>query len=88
MTDRRASLFAEQPRAMVYLALAEFWERFSLLGMRAILVFYLVRRFGFSNTDAIPLYGGFAALCVLMVLVGGIIADRLTFTFSALFLWF
>ncbi len=85
MTAAQASAphFAGQPRAMMYLALAEFWERFSLLGMRAILVFYLIRRFGFSNPNAIVLYGGFAALCVLMILIGGIIADRLTGTVKA-----
>ena len=59
------------------------WERFSYYGMRAILVLYLVSEtsssnpgLGWSNSEAIKLYGWYTALVYLACIPGGIIADK------------
>ncbi len=71
------------PRGLVVLFFTELWERFSYYGMRAILVLYLISDlndknpgFGWSNKDAIMLYGWYTALVYLACIPGGIIGDR------------
>ena len=60
------------------------WERFSYYGMRAILVLYLVAEatadnagLGWSNGDALSLYGTYTMLVYVASIPGGIIADKL-----------
>lgn len=72
------------PKGLSILFFTEMWERFSFYGMRAILVLYVTQEtigenpgMGWSNTDALQLYGWYTALVYLMSLPGGIIADRL-----------
>lgn len=69
------------PKGLYILFFTEMWERFSYYGMRALLVLYLVAQtkdggFGWSNTDALSLYGWYTMLVYLMSVPGGIIADR------------
>ena len=81
------SLLAEiknHPKGLLTLFLTELWERFSYYGMRAILVLYLVSEhnssnpgLGWSNSDAIKLYGWYTALVYLACIPGGIIGDKL-----------
>ena len=80
------SLLAEiknHPKGLLTLFLTELWERFSYYGMRAILVLYLVSEhnnsnpgLGWSNSDAIKLYGWYTALVYLACIPGGIIGDK------------
>ena len=56
-------------KGLVVLFFTELWERFSYYGMRAILVLYLISDFndknpglGWSNKEAIMLYGWYTAL--------------------------
>ena len=72
-----------QPVGLFTLFFTELWERFSFYGMRAILVLYLVSDsnlenpgLGWSNSDAIWLYGWYTALVYLACIPGGIIADK------------
>ena len=72
------------PKGLLTLFLTELWERFSYYGMRAILVLYLVSEhnnsnpgLGWSNSDAIKLYGWYTALVYLACIPGGIIGDKL-----------
>ncbi|GIU12342.1 MFS transporter [Shewanella sp. c952] len=61
----------------------ELWERFSYYAMRAILVLYLVDKvqtegghgLGWTQGDAISLYGTFTGLVYLTPLIGGWLAD-------------
>ena len=71
------------PKGLIVLFFTELWERFSYYGMRAILVLYLISDFndknpglGWSNKDAIILYGWYTALVYIACIPGGIIGDR------------
>ncbi len=77
------SIISKHPEGLVTLFFTELWERFSYYGMRAILVLYLVSEtsssnpgLGWSNSEAIKLYGWYTALVYLACIPGGIIADK------------
>jgi len=70
------------PKGLAILFFTEMWERFSFYGMRAILVLFLVAKaaeggFGWTNEQALTLYGTYTMLVYLMSIPGGIIADKL-----------
>lgn len=72
------------PVGLYVLFFTEMWERFSYYGMRAILVLYLVTQttevnagLGWSNGEALALYGWYTMLVYVASIPGGIIADRL-----------
>jgi proton-dependent oligopeptide transporter, POT family len=64
------------PRGLYVLFFAEMWERFSFYGMRAILIFYLLQHWLFSEERAYAIYGAYAALVYIAPIVGGYLADR------------
>ncbi len=73
-----------QPIGLYILFFTEMWERFSYYGMRAILVLYLVEEtrsknpgLGWSNGDALMLYGWYTMLVYVACIPGGLIADNL-----------
>ncbi|MDO3694521.1 peptide MFS transporter [Wenyingzhuangia sp. chi5] len=72
------------PSGLFILFFTEMWERFSYYGMRAILVLYLVAQttdknagLGWTQTEALALYGWYTMLVYVASIPGGIIADRL-----------
>jgi POT family proton-dependent oligopeptide transporter len=72
------------PAGLYVLFFTELWERFSYYGMRAILVLFLVAEttsanpgFGWTNEQALALYGWYTMLVYLASIPGGILADRL-----------
>jgi len=72
------------PTGLFVLFFTEMWERFSYYGMRAILTLYLVAKtsdvnggLGWSNIEALKLYGWYTMLVYLMSIPGGYIADKL-----------
>jgi len=88
MGDKISSVKTKQkelfghPIGLYVLFFTEMWERFSYYGMRAILVLYLVATakeggLGWTNAQALQLYGTYTMLVYLMSVPGGIIADRL-----------
>ncbi|MBR9727298.1 peptide MFS transporter [Shewanella intestini] len=72
------------PKGLFLLFTTELWERFSYYAMRAILVLYLVDKvesqggsgLGWTQADALSLYGTFTGLVYLTPLVGGWLADN------------
>ncbi len=71
------------PIGLFILFLTEMWERFSYYGMRAILVLFLVAQtqgdnpgFGWTNAEAINLYGWYTMFVYVASIPGGILADR------------
>ena len=71
------------PKGLFILFFTEMWERFSYYGMRAILVLYLVQKttdanpgLGWTNTEALALYGWYTMLVYLASIPGGWIADK------------
>ncbi len=68
--------FAGHPKGLFLLFMAEMWERFSYYGMRALLMFYLVQHWLFSESEAGVIYGAYTALVYITPVVGGYLADR------------
>jgi len=66
------------PTGLFQLFFAEMWERFSYYGMRALLLFYMIKGFlGLNDTQAYGVYGAYTALVYMTPYFGGMIADRL-----------
>ncbi len=64
------------PKGLFLLFMAEMWERFSYYGMRALLIFYLVQHWLFSDSEASIIYGAYTALVYITPVLGGYLADR------------
>jgi len=69
------------PRGLAVLFFTEMWERFSYYGMRGLLVLYLVADiadggFGWSQVEALSLYGTYTMMVYLISIPGGILADK------------
>lgn len=66
------------PVGLFTLFFAEMWERFSYYGMRALLLFYMIKGFlGFNDTQAYGVYGAYTALVYATPFIGGVLADRI-----------
>ncbi len=68
--------FLGHPKGLFVLFFAEMWERFSYYGMRALLIFYLVQHWMFSDGEASVIYGAYTALVYITPVIGGYLADR------------
>lgn len=64
------------PAGLFVLFFTEMWERFSYYGMRALLIFYLIDHWGFTEDRAYIIYGSYTALVYIAPAVGGYLADR------------
>ena len=72
------------PTGLFVLFFTEMWERFSYYGMRAILVLYIISDsnglnagLGWSEGEALALYGWYTMLVYVMSIPGGIVADKI-----------
>ncbi|GLS91374.1 MFS transporter [Psychromonas marina] len=82
-TQKLPGTILGHPKGLFLLFSTELWERFSYYAMRAILVLYLVDQvegqgghgLGWSQADALSLYGTFTGLVFLTPLIGGWLAD-------------
>jgi len=73
----QATVFGH-PAGLFTLFFAEMWERFSYYGMRALLVFYMIKGFlGYNDDQAYAIYGAYTALVYATPFIGGMLADRL-----------
>ncbi|MFH1357107.1 MAG: peptide MFS transporter [bacterium] len=85
-TLQNPNFVTKHPKGLYILFFTELWERFSYYGMRAILVIYLVSEvadgpkggLGWTNAEALALYGWYTMLVYLASIPGGLIADRIT----------
>jgi POT family proton-dependent oligopeptide transporter len=75
--------FLGHPKGLYILFFTEMWERFSYYGMRAILVLYIISSasgdnpgLGWSNSDALWLYGWYTMLVYVASIPGGWLADK------------
>ena len=82
-TIKQKELFGH-PVGLYILFFTEMWERFSYYGMRAILVLYLVAQtdienagLGWTNGEALALYGWYTMLVYVAGIPGGWIADKI-----------
>lgn len=66
------------PTGLFTLFFAEMWERFSYYGMRALLLFYMIKGFlGYGDSEAYAVYGAYTALVYMTPFFGGMLADKL-----------
>jgi proton-dependent oligopeptide transporter, POT family len=66
------------PAGLYTLFFAEMWERFSYYGMRALLVFYMLKGFlAYGDERAYATYGAYTALVYMTPFFGGMLADKL-----------
>lgn len=54
----------------------ELWERFGYYGLQAILAIYFAKKLGFSESEAMLIFGSFSALLYGGPLIGGWIGDN------------
>ncbi len=78
----------KQPPGLYLISFTSIWERFSYYGMRAFLILYMANQvigsnpkahlggLGFSESNAGTIYGIFTAMCYMLPLFGGYLADR------------
>ncbi len=73
------------PMGLYVLFFTEMWERFSYYGMRAILVLYITGKtigenpgLGWTDPEALALYGWYTMLVYVASIPGGLIADFIT----------
>ena len=75
------------PAGLFTLFFAEMWERFSYYGMRALLLFYMLKGFlRYDDQRAYAAYGAYTALVYMTPFFGGMLADRLLGTRRAIVL--
>lgn len=72
---------ASHPRGIYTLFLTEMWERMSFYGIKVLLVLYMVDKSrggkGFSDEEAVAIFGLYSALVYISALPGGWVGDRL-----------
>jgi POT family proton-dependent oligopeptide transporter len=81
--DSQEEMFGH-PKGLFILFFTEMWERFSYYGMRAILVLYIISEvdgknpgLGWSQGEALELYGWYTMLVYVLSIPGGLLADKL-----------
>ena len=75
MSARTSDWFG-QPRGLTILFLTDMWEQFSFYGMRALLVYYMMKQLMLGQERASLVYGAYTAFVFFTPIVGGLIADR------------
>ncbi len=69
-------MFKNHPKGLIPAALANMGERFGYYIMNAVLLLFLVSKFGLSDATAGVIYSVFYCGIYILSLVGGAIADR------------
>src|SRR3569833_499683 len=75
LPDRNDELFGH-PKGLYVCFFTEMWERFSFYGMKALLLLYLLKHHGFTETDAYVVVGAYGGMVYAVPLIGGMLADR------------
>lgn len=75
------------PKGFKFIFWGELAERSSFYGMKALLAMYLVTVMGYQEKEAGPINHAFTAMCYLLPIAGGFIADRWLGKFRTI-IWF
>jgi len=76
--DAKPNTLFGHPAGLYTLFFAEMWERFSYYGMRALLLFYMLKGFlRYDDPRAYAAYGAYTSLVYMTPFFGGMLADRL-----------
>ena len=73
-------MFKNQPKGLYVLALANTGERFGYYTMLAVFLLFLQAKFGFDSAISGQIYAGFLAFVYFMPMIGGLIADKWSFS--------
>lgn len=65
-----------QPKGLWPVLFLELWERFSYIGMRSLLMLYMVEELHLGVARAGVIYGNYTAAAYLLPVFGGVLADR------------
>jgi proton-dependent oligopeptide transporter, POT family len=65
-----------QPRGLTVLFLTNMWEQFSFFGMRALLIYYMMKQLLLPQQTASLIYGLYTAFVYFTPIIGGMISDR------------
>ena len=78
---------AGHPPGLFLLFFVEMWERFSFYGMRALLIFYMMKGFlKMDDASAYGIYAAYGALVYATPFFGGMLADKVMGTRAAIIL--
>jgi POT family proton-dependent oligopeptide transporter len=69
------TLFGHPP-GLTVLFTTQMWAEFSFFGLQALLVYYMTKHLGFSQTKSSLIYGAYGAAAFFSPFFGGAIADR------------
>ena len=69
------TLFGHPP-GLTVLFLTQMWAEFSFFGLQALLVYYMTKHLGFSQSKSSVIYGMYGAAAFFSPFFGGLIADR------------
>jgi len=64
-------------KKIIAISYTEFWDRLNYYGLQAVLILFLINRFGFTDKKSYIIYGVYTALSYGFCIIGGIIADKL-----------
>jgi POT family proton-dependent oligopeptide transporter len=64
-------------KLMLTFSLLNMWEKFGYYGMRALLTLFLIKHYGFSDIKAFSIYSLYSALCYIVPVLAGFLADKI-----------
>lgn len=70
--------FKATTKSLILLSFVELCERFSYYGIRSLLVLFLTLDCGYKDAEAGIIYSLFSAVCYILPLFSGLLADKLT----------
>jgi POT family proton-dependent oligopeptide transporter len=70
-------MLKKHPKGLAFIFFTEMWERVGFYTLMALLVLYMDKVLGWSDSRKGDFYGIFLALCYFMPLVGGWLGDRI-----------
>ncbi len=73
---RPARTLFGHPPGLTVLFTTQMWAEFSFFGLQALLVYYMTKHLGFSQTKSSLIYGTYGAAAFFSPFFGGLIADR------------
>lgn len=79
-------MMKRHPKALPYLFLTEMWERFGFYVVQGLLVLFMTKAFGFSDSRSFTVLGTFTALAYISPIAGGYLADKIL-GFKQAILW-
>ncbi|MCG6534066.1 MAG: peptide MFS transporter [Syntrophales bacterium LBB04] len=65
------------PKGLYFLFFTEMWERFSYYGMKALLVYYMMKHLLLGQEQASHIYGLYTGFVYFTPFFGGLLADRI-----------